>query len=239
MFIAHETGLGFEGAAKGLVRAVEAGFCEYDEALEMVWVIEMAKYQIADTLTGKDLRIKGVQNEYDALPANFFLARLFKHYAQAFCMTKQRGADDSLSPALQAPLKPLASQEQEEEQEQEQEKEHAAVPPPAAVAPKSARKPAKTPLPSDFVTSAAVRTWAEANGHMNLQAHFDSFVGKARANGYTYAYWDQALQNAIREDWAKLGTQQRPLSAQQARPSCRSNFDNINYHEGIQNGRIT
>lgn len=29
---------------------------------------EMAKYQIADALTGKDLRIKGVQNEYDTLP---------------------------------------------------------------------------------------------------------------------------------------------------------------------------
>lgn len=245
MFIAHETGLGLEGAAKGLVRAVEAGFCEYDEASEMVWVIEMAKYQIADALTGKDLRIKGVQNEYDTLPANPFLARFFEHYAHAFCMTKQRGADASLSPALQAPLKPLASQEQEQEQEQEQkqeqeqEKEHATVPAAAAVASKSARKPAKTPLPSDFAISAAVRTWAEANGHMNLQAHFDSFVGKARANGYTYADWDQALQNAIREDWAKLGTQQRTPPAHQARPSRHSNFENINYHEGIQNGRIT
>ena len=82
------------------------------------------------------------------------------------------------------------------------------MPPTAAVAPKTSRRPAKTPLPADFTISAAVRDWAEAKGHTNLQAHFDSFVGKARANGYTYADWDQALQNAIRDDWAKLGTQQ-------------------------------
>ena len=120
----------------------------------------------------------------------------------------------------------------------EKNKEHAPAPG-ATDAPKKTRKPAKTLLPSDFAISAAVRTWAQANGHMNLQAHFDSFVGKARASGYTYADWDQALQNAIRDDWAKLGTQQRPPPAQQARPSRHSNFDQINYHEGIQDGRIT
>ena len=224
MFIAHETGLGFEGAAKGLASAIEAGFCEYDEASEMVWVVEMAKYQIADALTGRDLRVKGVQNEYDALPANPFLARFFEHYAISFCMTRKRGAGDSIAPVLQAPLKPLASQEQEQEQEQEQdqeqEQEHATVPVAAAPASKTTRKPAKTPLPSDFTISAAVQAWAQAKGHTNLQAHFDSFIGKARANGYTYADWDQALQNAIREDWAKLGAQQHaPHGAAGGRPA--------------------
>lgn len=88
MFIAHETGLGLEAASKGLHRCIEAGFCEYDEASEMMWVIEMAKYQIADTLTGRDLRVKGVQNEYDSLPENPYLARFFNQYTQCFCMTK-------------------------------------------------------------------------------------------------------------------------------------------------------
>jgi hypothetical protein len=30
------------------------------------------------------------------------------------------------------------------------------------------------------------------------------FVGYVKANGKTYADWDQALMNAIRGDWAKL-----------------------------------
>src|SRR5439155_917307 len=32
LYIAHETGLGIEGASKGLRRTIEAGFCDYDEA---------------------------------------------------------------------------------------------------------------------------------------------------------------------------------------------------------------
>ncbi|MFS2007951.1 hypothetical protein ACEN9F_30525 [Duganella sp. CT11-25] len=111
-----------------------------------------------------------------------------------------------------------------------------------SAAPKSARKKAKTPLPEDFAISDAVRSWAATKGHENLQAHFDSFVGKVRANGYVYVDWDQALQNAIRDDWAKLSQRQLPLTGAAGpptRPSRHSGFENIDYSEGIENGRIT
>ncbi|CUI03900.1 hypothetical protein BN2497_10485 [Janthinobacterium sp. CG23_2] len=75
----------------------------------------------------------------------------------------------------------------------------------AKAAPK-ARKPAKTFMPDDFAISPAVQAWASAKGHADLQAHFESFVRKAKANGYTYVDWDQALQNAVIDDWAKLRT---------------------------------
>lgn len=113
MFIAHETGLGLEGASKGLQSAIEAGFCEYDEASEVVWVVEMASYQIADQLKPNDLRVKGVHNEYMSLPSNPYLIRFFEKYKDAFCMAECRG---KTSPN-EAPSKPLASQEQEQEQE--------------------------------------------------------------------------------------------------------------------------
>ncbi|MDW5308819.1 hypothetical protein R7J43_21940, partial [Acinetobacter baumannii] len=32
LYVAHETGLGMEGASKGLQCACEAGFCSYDES---------------------------------------------------------------------------------------------------------------------------------------------------------------------------------------------------------------
>jgi len=115
MFIAHETGLGLEGASKGLKRAIEAGFCEYDETSEVVWVIEMASYQVGDSLKPADLRVKGVQNEYASLPDNPYLARFYEKYQEAFCMALCRGKD---SP-YEDPKKPLRSQEQEQEQEQE------------------------------------------------------------------------------------------------------------------------
>jgi hypothetical protein len=117
-FMAHETGLGFEGASKGLQGCIEAGFCQYDDDSEMVWVMEMARYQIADTLTGKDLRIKGVQNEYDSLPENPYLGGFYVMYARAFCMSSNRGQGS----LFQDPAKPLASQEQEQDQENKEPK---------------------------------------------------------------------------------------------------------------------
>ena len=76
--IAVETGIGMEGASKGLAGCVTAGFCRYDEKTATVWVCEMAKYQISDGLKDRDLRIKGVQNEYDRLSNNPFLEPFFE-----------------------------------------------------------------------------------------------------------------------------------------------------------------
>ena len=50
IYIAHETGLSLEDASKGLQRLIQERFCSYDEAREMIWVHEMAKYQIAAEL---------------------------------------------------------------------------------------------------------------------------------------------------------------------------------------------
>lgn len=66
-------------------------------------------------------------------------------------------------------------------------------------------KQKSTPLPDNFVISARVKDWALENGHTMLEARLAHFTGYAAANGKTYADWDQALMNAIRDDWAKLG----------------------------------
>jgi len=112
MFIAHETGLPLEGASKGLQRCIEVGFCHYDEDSEMVWVIEMALHQVGE-LKSTDNRCAGIQNEYDKLPKNLYLTEFYNKYSSIFHMKKLR---DCTSP-LQAPSKPLRSQEQEQEQE--------------------------------------------------------------------------------------------------------------------------
>lgn len=169
MFIAHETGLGIEGATKGLHSAIEAGFCEYDEASEVVWVVEMAKYQVGEALKPNDLRVKGVQNEYVALPENPFLTRFYEKYGAAFCMSACRG---NVSP-LEAPSKPLRSQEQEQEQkkeqEQEQERERGGPEPdagvdeptcPPAAQPARSRPPTASRLPENWTLPKAWGEWA-------------------------------------------------------------------------------
>lgn len=59
-------------------------------------------------------------------------------------------------------------------------------------------------LPDDFAISDAVRKWAQAKGHGQLDAHLEAFIETAKARAYAYADWDSAFKKAIREDWAKL-----------------------------------
>lgn len=66
------------------------------------------------------------------------------------------------------------------------------------------RAPAKRPLPDGFGISDRVAEWAQRNGHGRLQEHLEAFVSKARARGYVYVDWDEALMGAIRDDWAGL-----------------------------------
>ena len=116
-FLIHESGLTQEGASKGLGRLCDVGFCAYDEAAEVAWVYGMAHFQIADHLDLKDNRVKGIQNEYERLPKNRFLAAFFDKYALAFHMVNKREPDSVPGSSFQAPSKPLRSQEQELEQE--------------------------------------------------------------------------------------------------------------------------
>jgi hypothetical protein len=125
--IAHETGLGMEGAMQGLGRAIEAGFCDYDEASEVVFVFEMARFQIGEQLEPTDKRCAGVQRQYDELPENRFLADFYRRYAKPFHMTHGRGQPRRIEGPCEVP----GSQEQEQEQEQKQEQPEEQEPKPA------------------------------------------------------------------------------------------------------------
>lgn len=115
IYMAHETGLSMEGASKGLARLIEAGFCEYDEASESVFVVNMAAFQIDDCLKPDDKRVLGLRKEVAKMLPARFQQRFAEVYGIRFHLAKQ-GENNS---PLEAPSKPLPSQEQEQEQEQE------------------------------------------------------------------------------------------------------------------------
>lgn len=113
LYLAEETGLTPEGASKGLQACIEEGFCQYDPQAKMVWVIEMAGYQIGSELAENDKRCKGIQKDYNALPNCQFLGDFFDRYAHAFHLTerrefveKQKGLVIKRTSPLQAPSKP-------------------------------------------------------------------------------------------------------------------------------------
>jgi len=222
--VAHETGLAPDAMRQALDRAIELGFCDYDEVAEVIWVYETARFQNAEQLEPADKRCKHIQKEYLALPENRFLEAFFNKYSGRFNLTMKRGGTPIAGKRpFQAPLKPLRSPLEAPSEplqrpfeapskpgagtgagaEAGARKVASASPPSTAI--KSKRKP-KTGLPEKFAISDRVKEWAVRKGYDRLEQHFESFVGKARKNDYRYVDWDEAFMEAIRENWARLPT---------------------------------
>jgi hypothetical protein len=111
IFIAHETGIPFEGVSSALLNLCELGFCSYDEPSEYVWVHEMAFYQVGEQLKPNDNRVKGINETYESLPNLSFLKDFYDKYKEAFLLKKARENTSH----FETPCKPLQSQEQEQE----------------------------------------------------------------------------------------------------------------------------
>lgn len=150
LYLAHETGLGLEGASKGLDGAIKAGFCSYDEHSEMVWVHEMAAYQVGRELKPGDKKCAGVRNSYAALPKNPFLSAFYERYKSDFHLTVKRGNERGSEGASRG----LPSQDQDQEQDQEQ-KEYKlghgeAIPPNGIPSAKRSAPSVKNNYPAEF-----------------------------------------------------------------------------------------
>lgn len=144
LYMAHETGLGMEGASKALQSLIEAGYCTYDEASETVFVHRMAVFQVGESLQPKDLRVKGVIREWQNISVARMKEEFFAMYSVAFHLPKKQ---EDARP-IEAPSKPLASQEQEQEQE------HVVDAP-------SAKSPRGTSLRADWAMPEDWRKWAQ------------------------------------------------------------------------------
>ena len=94
----------------------------------------------------------------------------------------------------------------------------------------------KTPMPEDFGISDRVATWAKERGYEQLDQHLEAFKRKSTARAYTYASWDDAFMEAIREDWAKLRQPQRqgyqPQQYDASDPESRASIE----AEGVAKG---
>ncbi|MES2105634.1 MAG: hypothetical protein V4634_16560 [Pseudomonadota bacterium] len=138
-FMLAETGLTSANLAVGLQGCIRAGFCQYDEKSRMVWVHELARFQIGAKLKPRDKRAIGVQTEYDSLPDNPFLKAFYDKYVVSLCMNRCRGIGEAeetdgtgeveavkegkgkdLPGTLRKPSKGRKSQEQEQEQDKNQ-----------------------------------------------------------------------------------------------------------------------
>jgi len=121
--LAHHTGLTLEGASKGLRRGFEGGFCKYHEPSEMVWIPEMARYQIGESVSVADNRHKAIIKELFLVSKSVFLPEFLQKYGQAYSISPSifEGALKVLARGFEGASKGLRSQEQEQEHIQQQE----------------------------------------------------------------------------------------------------------------------
>lgn len=120
--IAHETGLSIPAVRKALARASEAQFASYDEASETVFVYEMPRFQLGETLTLKDKRHKGLLNALRPYRKNVFYQDFVSRHGSRYKLPRM---------PLEAPSEGLGRGEHDfgEEQEQEQEQKNTPLPP--------------------------------------------------------------------------------------------------------------
>ena len=165
--LAHELGCPIEGASKALARVIEGGVAFYDAPSEVVWVPEMARYQIAQSLSPSDKRVEGVRRAVQRIGAHPLARAFWTKYQGVFSLgplpSWLEGVDVEYKP-LASPLEgasePHRSQDQDHEQDQDQDqKEFAPCVPPVTTPPLAlettapkvrkpkAPKPAPVPLP--------------------------------------------------------------------------------------------
>ena len=199
LYMAHETGLGMEGASKALQSLIEAGYCTYDEASETVFVHRMAAYQVAESLKPGDNRVKGVEREWQSIGVASIKQAFFAMYSEAFHLPKKQ----EVAGKLEAPSKPLASQEQEQEQEH-------------VVAPPSAKSARGTSLRSDWSLPDDWREWAERERpgldiELAACSFHDYWVARPGKDGRK-SDWLATWRNWVRNQRMPVQRAQRPAS---------------------------
>ena len=111
IYIAHETGSSIEGAYKGLNDLVDGAFCTYDHESETVWVHEMAKYQIGESLSPNDKQVIGIKKQFSNLPEGLIKQGFYARYKSDFILPEiEEKAEVKASP-FEAPSKPEAGTE--------------------------------------------------------------------------------------------------------------------------------
>lgn len=118
--LCHEAGFTEAEARATLAVLIDLDFVRYDFATESVWVIEAARYQVADTLSGGDKRIPAVVRELHLAAArcgSLHAAAFYRKYRKRYSLP------------LMSFRRVLRSHEKEQEKEQEQENGHPPIPP--------------------------------------------------------------------------------------------------------------
>lgn len=103
--MAHETGLSIEGASKALQRLSELGIAYYDDGDELVWIPRMPFWQIAQSLSPIDKRVKGIKDAIQQFRGHRFYWDFVRLYNDCYHLELE-APPKGLERGLEAPPKP-------------------------------------------------------------------------------------------------------------------------------------
>lgn len=119
-YISHDTGIAMQGSKKALRRLIQAGFCEYEDPSETIFVVRMAAYQIAESLKPDDKRVVGLKREVDKMTCTRLKQRFLEVYGRVFHLV----AEGWIGSPNEGPSKPHASQDHDHDHDQEHDHDH-------------------------------------------------------------------------------------------------------------------
>ena len=90
VLISHETGIPFQGSSKGMEKLAEGSFLAYDNSSEVIWIYEMANFQVGKALKITDKRVKFVNKLFNEVPNNPFLFDFLEKYGEAYHLEPTR-----------------------------------------------------------------------------------------------------------------------------------------------------
>ncbi|PTM96488.1 hypothetical protein C7449_103507 [Mycoplana dimorpha] len=115
-YMAHDLGIPFEGASKGLRRVCHSGLASYDEDRELVWVHDMASSQIAPRLAPKDNRVTAVAKQLELLPICPITLAFYEKYRDRYHL-KDHPLLADFERAFRGASEPLRSKEKDKDQD--------------------------------------------------------------------------------------------------------------------------
>lgn len=102
-YLANDLRRTFEGASKDLQKCVDMGFCAYDSDVEVVWVINMMRMQIGESVPSGDNRIKYIYKHLDNLPYTPLIRNFVDTYSQSHNL-QMKGLTKDLPKDLSKPV---------------------------------------------------------------------------------------------------------------------------------------
>jgi hypothetical protein len=120
--MAHEVGFTPDETEAALQVLVDVGYCVLDHERELVWVREMARYQIEETLKPGDKRVISIRSQVEEFRASPLAAAFHARYEVAFNLypidQSAKGDSKGLLGEREAPPKPETRDQRAETSEQ-------------------------------------------------------------------------------------------------------------------------